>query len=817
MVGATIRALWAAFLVVSAIYCLLAYLPYTYFAFIKAPAYPWMPWLAAHHPQIFLSGLLVLALVAIWERSGRPNWYAWGILVVCSLVLLVHPVLAQVRNDGSSFLFGIGGVLLLLVSSLLDNSLFQPGQENSAKPEPIGYPLPVAMATTLAVIYNVGIQAAQHGNGNTFSVWRWAALLMWTIAAHITVAVVGVSLLNLVTTYSSRFGRARFVRLLLMVGIAAVLACWGLIRMQSSALGFDGPMAWLYAVVLTSAIAIFVISLVMRWSSLTGRSSFSLGRRVPALLFLCAAAAAFLSPRMIRAEEDWNGILQQALAVTLWLLVAISAYSLSGRNGVRSHARYALIGALAALAFAGLKFSEIAWAKPLGATDDEISRSVNEYSALDASFRTAQTLLGGGQSENCDERCRVFRQHSNIRHAPPVAGFDLVGNLQPSTGNRPNIFIWVIDSLRPDYLGAYNSKVDFTPNLDEFARDSVVLRNAYTQYAGTTLSVPAIWTGAEVLHTHYPQPFDRINSLLKLARVDNYQVVVSRDTVLNDLLPKNSDIINIEPAHKLWMNQEMCGTVGYLDSELDRLRSSTRPILFFSQPMNLHQFAVNNLPLLRPDWVHPGFNSRVSFKTSQVDACFGRFTASLKKHGMYDNSIIVVTSDHGDALGEFGRHSHSITIYPEIMRVPLLIHLPNNLKGQFIVDEPAVKTLTDLTPTLYYLTGHPGIKHNPLFGRPLLVKSEQEIEDYRRHEWLLASDAIAVYGILGDDGRFFYAAYDSPARSYLYDLKDDPAGTNDILTPQLQQDYDRRIIGHLNKVADFYGYRPGMAGFFVSR
>jgi hypothetical protein len=816
VISTAIRALWAIFLIVSAIYCLLAYLPYTYFAFIKAPAYPWMPWLAAHHPQIFLAGVILLAIVALWERPLRPNWYAWGILIACSVALLVRPVLAQVRNDGSSFWFGIAGLLLLPISAVLDNWLFQSAHEKSDRPEPIGYALPAAMATSLAIIYNLGIQVAQDGSASVFAVSRWVVLLAWTIAAHLTVAVVAVSVLNLATTYASRFGRPHFIRIVLLASFVSVLTCWGLIRILSSALGFDGLLAWLYAAILTVGIAIFAMSLLLRWTR-TGPTLFGMSRSIPVVLFVCAAAVAFFAPRMIRAEEDWNGILQQALAVVLWLAVAIAAYSLSGRSVSRSHARYAAIGVLAAVAFAGLRFSEIAWAKPLGATDDEITRSVAEYSAIDASFRTAHTLLGGGQSDNCDERCRVFRQHSNIRHAPLVTGFDLVENLQPSTGKRPNIFIWVIDSLRPDYLGAYNPKVDFTPNFDEFARDSVVLRNTYTQYAGTTLSVPAIWAGAEILHTHYPQPFDKINSLLKLARIDDYQLVVSRDTVLNDLLPKTDNITNIEPAHKLWMNQEMCASVGYLDSELDRLGNGSQPIMFFSQPMNLHQFAINDLPLRTPDWTRPGFDNRVSFETRQVDQCFGRFTASLKKRGMYDNSIIVVTSDHGDALGEYGRHSHSITIYPEIMRVPLLIHLPKEMEGQFIDDENAVKTLTDLTPTLYYITGHRGIKHNPLFGRPLLVKSKLEIEQYQRHEWLMASDAVAVYGILGDDGRFFYAAYDSPARSYLYDLKDDPAGTKDILTPQLQQEYDRRIIDHLNRVADFYGYRPGMAGLFTNR
>jgi arylsulfatase A-like enzyme len=316
------------------------------------------------------------------------------------------------------------------------------------------------------------------------------------------------------------------------------------------------------------------------------------------------------------------------------------------------------------------------------------------------------------------------------------------------------------------------------------------------------------------LHTHYPQPFDKINSLLKLARVDGYQVMVSRDTVLGDLLPDTSEITNIEQGENLWMHQEMCQSVDALNEALDRRRADGRPILFFSQPMNIHQFAINNQPRLNSNWSTPGFNNRVSHEVNQVDGCFGKFVMSLKERKMYDNSIIIVTSDHGDALGEFGRSSHSLTIYPEIMRVPLLIHLPKAMKNRLVFDEEGTKMLTDLAPTLYYVLGHREIRQNPLFGRPLLVESRQEVDKYRREEWMLASDAVAVYGILGAGGRYFYAAYDSPARSYLYDLRADPQGTEDVLTPELKRKYDREIIDHLNKLADFYGYHPGLGKFF---
>ena len=106
---------------------------------------------------------------------------------------------------------------------------------------------------------------------------------------------------------------------------------------------------------------------------------------------------------------------------------------------------------------------------------------------------------------------------------------------------------------------------------------------------------------------------------------------------------------------------------------------------------------------------------------------------------------------------------------------------------------------------------------NAYFGHSLLAESPAELEKNRRSEIFFASDVKAVYGILADNGRYFYATYDSPAQSYLYDLANDPNGTNDILTPALKQQYDQRIIDHLQGVANFYGYRPKLGSLLTAK
>ena len=102
----------------------------------------------------------------------------------------------------------------------------------------------------------------------------------------------------------------------------------------------------------------------------------------------------------------------------------------------------------------------------------------------------------------------------------------------PRIGRAPHIFIFVIDSLRQDYLSPYNPGVTFTPAIDAFARDSVVFKRAFTQYGATGLSEPSIWVGGLLVHKQYVMPFAPMNALHKLLAADGYQRFISRDTIL---------------------------------------------------------------------------------------------------------------------------------------------------------------------------------------------------------------------------------------------------------------------------------------------
>lgn len=83
-------------------------------------------------------------------------------------------------------------------------------------------------------------------------------------------------------------------------------------------------------------------------------------------------------------------------------------------------------------------------------------------------------------------------------------------------------------------------------------------------------------------------------------------------------------------------------------------------------------------------------------ETHFADEQFGRLMDALRDRGLYDETIVIVTSDHGEALGEHDEFGHYSAHYEEIVRVPLVIHVPDSAGG--IVDRQV--GLADIAPTI---------------------------------------------------------------------------------------------------------------------
>ena len=809
------NACWGIYLLLTSIYCLLAFLPYTYVALIKEPPYAWLPWFAHHQPLLYFVVLGLLAAVRVKDAGFSPLLL---ILAFAGVFVGIRPFLPDLTDSWSSYRWSLVSLLPLLLTAGADLRRHWAAIENNEHElDLLPYSGAVWIAAAVSAIYWLAAEAHAYVAHNPSHFGHAALeLTLWSLISHITLAALVLSLLNLLRMISRRTTHAARFHFSLTIITGFGVLCILLVRFLSSALSFQGWAAFLYAASLAAALTLWIASLSIPLLS----GSREPKKNVSIVLLAGVAGLALLAVALptLTDGSDWNGLLQGSFALVVWLALGVGFYRLRPRRTHYSWAAIFAVVLLSASIYKGLQETAIWWAKSLGSTDDDFTRSVEAYAGGNASLHLVNDVLSRQRVESCGDLCRILRENTNIRDAAVKADLQLVDQLQPTHADRPNIFFFVIDSLRPDYLGAYNSQVDFTPNLDAFARDSIVVHNVYTQYAGTSLSEPAIWAGSELLHAHYQQPFSRLNSLEKLARADGYHMIVSYDEILRQLLAPSDDLIKLDTDKQLWNQLELCSTVRQFEHLADSSHGLNQPLLFYTQPKNVHQFAHNDLPLPTEDhWqLRRGFNNRVAHEVHQVDGCMGQFLAYLKSHGLYDNSIIILTSDHGDATGEFGRSSHSLSIFPEVMRVPLVVHLPANLRARVVYDESHISALTDITPSLYYLLGHRPLRKNPLLGHPLFVETAEELAGYQRTELFLASDERAVYGLLTDNGRFLYTTYDSPARSFLFDLSADPNALRNTITPTLKKQYDDQILEQLHMLGDFYGYKPGVGSLLAA-
>jgi hypothetical protein len=829
-INTLLRFVSGTYFVLTSLYCLLAFLPYTFFFLIKAPAYAWMPWFVHH--QAALYWLASAAIVAAnwhirdsWMNMNRRFLIGVGALTAAGFYLVFRPFLPTLTDNRSAYFWSIAALLPLIAASLWkqhDKALEQPSDSR-----PFGYSTGLLLAFVVSMVYLAGARIhLYHETRNLSFRPADAELTLWSLMSHVVIAVVVVSVINLVFALAARTAKPQAVRRGVLGGLIFASLGTLLFRFLAGTLSFAGWDARCCAATLALALTLWGFSLVLpilesrRTTAQRAAQTKSVTSRLQLGTWTVLVVSGVLAVALpfVIGDADWSGLFQSTITLMFWIIASVCLFRLRP-----TRVQYSVVALLSVLAVSGviykvLQASEIFWSRPLGSTDDEISLNLEAYAGHDNSFQLAHHILGNSRNEVCGDLCRILRENSNIRDARARSDVQLVDRLTPSHGERPNIFVFVIDSMRQDYVGAYNPHVDYTPNLDALARDGIVIHNAYTQYAGTSLSEPAIWSGTMMLHAHYVQPFSRLNSLDKMLHVDGYRKIVAVDEVLSEILPANDDLIKLDTDKKLWNQLELGASLQQARTILDAPQTTPRPVFLYVQPKNVHQFARNNVPSPASEhWSdRPGLNTRITYEVHYVDARLGEFFSYLKQHGLYDNSIIIVTSDHGDATGEFGRMSHSTLIWPEIMRVPLIIHLPPKMREHLVYDDTRLSTLTDITPTLYYLLGHRPIRQSPLFGRPLFAKTQQELDSYSRHDLLLASDVRAVYGILTADGRYFYTTYDSPAQSYLFDLIADSNAQHSILTAQLKKRYDEEIIDELHMIGDFYGYKPGVGSLLAS-
>jgi arylsulfatase A-like enzyme len=250
-----------------------------------------------------------------------------------------------------------------------------------------------------------------------------------------------------------------------------------------------------------------------------------------------------------------------------------------------------------------------------------------------------------------------------------------------------------------------------------------------------------------------------------------------------------------------------CQTLGEIGERLAKRSPGDPPVFAYSLSQDIHVSAVTREGGRSvDDAAYPGFSAAVASRIRRFDACFGHFVDTLHRLGLFEDSVIILMSDHGDSLGEEGRVGHAYGLFPEVIRIPLIVSLPARLRSRFGADVAAPVFNTDVTPTLYRLLGHELAPSTPLFGRPLYAPPGERAAT--RADTMVASSYGAVYGALLDGATRLYIVDSVNVREYGYALAPDARDEAIAVDAKLRSRGQTTIRATIQALADLHGYEP---------
>lgn len=342
-----------------------------------------------------------------------------------------------------------------------------------------------------------------------------------------------------------------------------------------------------------------------------------------------------------------------------------------------------------------------------------------------------------------------------------------------------------IDTLRSDRLPAYGYEAGDTPALDALAERGIVFERAYSHSPTTLPSHASILSGLlppdHGVRDNLGYRFDgeRLATLPGLLRDAGYRTggfvsaYVLRSAVgLDAGFDVYDDAIEFRNRQGLGDLQRpgdetLASAVEWIDS-LDA--AEDEPFFLFFHVYEPHT------PYQPPEPFAARFASAYDGEVAHVDRIVGRLFDALERRGLYDRSLVIVLSDHGEGLMDHGEQEHGILLYREAIQVPLLVKLPGDQRAGTRISAPA--QLVDVAPTVLDLLGlerPAGLAGASLFALEGAEASERTLYAetfYPRLHFGWSELASAIQGdhhlIHGPDPE-------------LYDLAADPGETENVI------------------------------------
>jgi arylsulfatase A-like enzyme len=420
--------------------------------------------------------------------------------------------------------------------------------------------------------------------------------------------------------------------------------------------------------------------------------------------------------------------------------------------------------------------ASVRWANDLDRDGFGSLLGENDCAPLDAKIHPgARDVPDDGIDQNCNGH------DSSLRDLVAPAGEKMP---VPEAFQRDwNILLITIDATRYDHTSFGGYDRDTTPRLQELVDRAVSFTFANAPSAGTMASVPAIIT-SKFFHSGIALDENRKKGMPPKLKPEN--------TTLPEIMKRGGYTTGVILSHEYFNDWGMEQGVDDYDNTIgkkpdaDRVssdQSTARSLAWITRHTNkkwflwVHYLDPHGHYVAHPDgpqWSGP--DSEMDHYDQEIrytDEYLGKLFDDLARTGAADNTIIIITSDHGDAFNEHGTRNHGDTLYGELLHVPLIIAVPD-LPPRRV--DGAVTPL-DIVPTVADLCGI-DVSDLSFEGRSLVPQIFYGKEDPERVVFAETNFQHILRAAISERYKMIFDLKNNQYK--LFDLEADPGEKKDI-------------------------------------
>jgi arylsulfatase A-like enzyme/Tfp pilus assembly protein PilF len=369
------------------------------------------------------------------------------------------------------------------------------------------------------------------------------------------------------------------------------------------------------------------------------------------------------------------------------------------------------------------------------------------------------------------------------------------------SGKRPNVLIITMDTTRADHLGCYGYQNIKTPALDRLAQEGVRFEKVYATAPITLPSHASIMTGTYPIYhgarnNATYRVDDSITTAAEIFKRKGYQTAafIAAFPLLGRFgLRQGFDVYDdrIEEGKEkrahLFQERRADDQSKLAVQWLEHRPPG--PFFMWVHYFDPH-FAYEPPSPFREEYFFHPYDGEIAFVDSQI----GRLLEALRQEGILDDTLVVVTADHGESLGEHEEKTHAMLIYYGTIQVPLILRFPKQFPAKTVVSD-MVRSI-DILPTLLDYVGIPAIPQiQGVSLRPLIAGKKKSLDlvaytetmaPYLHFNWsLLEGLRTTEYSYIKADPEELYQVNQDPKE--LHDL----SGTDPKKLAQLRTTLDQ--------------------------